>query len=51
MNGAYGKFALDSSREISEELTSNSDLILDMLNKGVLSSYKILEEIEDTKFY
>lgn len=45
MNSSYGKFALANSRAMNE-LTSNENLIIDMLKKGSLTSYEKINNIE-----
>lgn len=52
MNSVYGKFALAITRMICGELTTNSDMILEMLKSGSLLEYKALNiGSEDKVFY
>lgn len=50
MNGSYGKYSLNMYREMSNELTTNEDLILNMMANGAITNFRE-KDIQGKKFY
>ena len=50
MCSCYGKFALCQCRQVSHELTTNEDTIMEMVANGTISDFKE-KEINGKRFY